>query len=339
MSIPAWLATAAALTCTGVVLSAQTPAPPDPNRRLLALKEFRLESGMVLPVAQVAYAAFGVLNAARDNAVLVPSYYGADYHGYDFLIGPGKALDPARHGVVVIDSISHPWDACKAAYAGRVNRNGAIPFQAWTAIKKPYRELMHWLLTSPIHVLICGRQGVDYTEDDAGELKNAGFKMRAEGETAYEPDVLLRLESRRDGKRPRAVPVAHVEKDRTGVQAGKSIEWPGFDAVARPLLGLLGTTQSGMPTDDEVGLQDAEALARDEADRTRRSAELAAEYAERFAAAESLAELQRIGHALTAQVKALFTAKDLQRVRKTYGMRQAQLQPGGVASGAPAPAG
>ena len=94
------LATALALTCAGVVLSSQTSAPPDPNRRVLALKDFRLESGIVLPVANVAYAAFGTLNAARDNAVLVPSYYGADYHGYDFLIGPGKALDPARYFVV-----------------------------------------------------------------------------------------------------------------------------------------------------------------------------------------------------------------------------------------------
>ena len=92
MSTHSWLAAVAALTCTGIVLSAQTSAPPDPNRRILTLKEFRLESGAVLPVANVAYATFGTLNAAKDNAVLVPSYYGADYHGYDFLIGSGKAL-------------------------------------------------------------------------------------------------------------------------------------------------------------------------------------------------------------------------------------------------------
>jgi hypothetical protein len=47
-----------------------------------------------------------------------------------------KALDPARYGVLVVDSITHLWDACKAAYGGKLNRNGAIPFNAWTAIKK-----------------------------------------------------------------------------------------------------------------------------------------------------------------------------------------------------------
>jgi homoserine O-acetyltransferase len=70
---------------------------------LLPLANFRLESGAVLPTAQVAYATFGTLNAAKDNAVLVPSYYGADYHGYDFLIGPGKALDPSRLFIVATE--------------------------------------------------------------------------------------------------------------------------------------------------------------------------------------------------------------------------------------------
>jgi homoserine acetyltransferase len=61
----------AAFACAGVVLAGQTPAPaPDPHRRLFALGEFRLESGVVLPNATPAYATFGALNARRDNAVL-----------------------------------------------------------------------------------------------------------------------------------------------------------------------------------------------------------------------------------------------------------------------------
>jgi hypothetical protein len=89
---------------------------------------------------------------------------------------------------------------------------GTIPLHAWGAIKKPYKELMHLLLSSPVHVLLCGRQGIDYSEDEAsGELKSLGYRMRAEGETAYEPDVLLRLESYRPGKKKPAIPVAHVE--------------------------------------------------------------------------------------------------------------------------------
>jgi hypothetical protein len=248
-----------------------------------------------------------------------------------------RALDPARYGVLVVDSITHLWDACKAAYGGRVNRNGAIPFQAWTAIKKPYRELMHFLLSTPMHVLICGRQGVEYGEDDAtGELKSVGFKMRAEGETAYEPDLLLRLEQHRPKRKQAAVPTAFVEKDRSGLLAGKSIEWPQYDNVAKPLLPLLATTQVAAPSEDEVSVQDAEALAREEVERARRSAGLAEEYMGRFGAADGAESLQRIGRELTAAVKASLTAGDLIRVRRAFTVRLAQLQ---SANGAPAQAG
>jgi hypothetical protein len=238
-----------------------------------------------------------------------------------------RALDTNVYGVLVIDSISHLWDACRNAYKGRTTRAGTIPLNAWTAIKKPYRELMHLLLASPVHVVICGRQGNDFTEDDeSGELKNLGFKMRAEGETAYEPDILIRLEAHKPSKKARAIPVGHVEKDRTGVLAGRSIPWPAFDTIAQPLLGLLGSTQAALPTEDEVGEQDAEALSHQEAERGRHSTELAGQYTTRMTQAATIAELQRIGGELTA-IKQQLLAKDLARVRKVYSDRLTNLKP------------
>src|SRR5262245_17108717 len=256
-----------------------------------------------------------------------------------------RGIDPARHSVVVIDSISHLWDSCKNAYTGKLTRQGSIPFHAWAAIKKPYRDLMHLLLTARYHVLICGRQAVEYGEDEAtGELAGIGYRMRAEGETGYEPDVLLRLEQRRSKREPRAIPVAHVEKDRTGVLAGRSIPWPTFDNVARPLLALLGPTHTASPNDEEVGRQDAEALARVEAERDRQSGALASGYIERFQTARTAAELSRVGQELTAAVKARLTGADLDRIRRAYASRQGELPRdhgttnGVIANGVPATA-
>jgi hypothetical protein len=130
--------------------------------------------------------------------------------------------------------------------------------------------------------------GIDYGKDEgSGELKAPGYRLRAEGETGHEPDVLIRLESHKANRRQAATILAHVEKDRTGVLAGATIEWPTFDKVAKPLLGLLGTKQAPVPTDDEVALQDAEGLERREQERVRRSGEVANEYAARIAAAET----------------------------------------------------
>jgi hypothetical protein len=123
-----------------------------------------------------------------------------------------------------------------------------------------------------------------------------------------------------DAERPAQWPLVT-----TGVLAGQSIPSPTFDSLAGPLLGLLGTTQAAMQSEDEIGVQDAEARARREWERTRRSAVTATEYTGRFALAESVAELHRIGGELKPAVKALLMAKDLVRVRRAYATRLAAL--------------
>jgi hypothetical protein len=186
---------------------------------------------------------------------------------------------------------------------------------------------MNLLLSLPVHVIFCGRQGIDYGEDEGtGELKQVGFRLRAEGETGYEPDVLVRLESHKADRRKPAVILAHVEKDRTGVLAGATIEWPTFDKLAKPLLGLLGTKDTGVPPDEDVALRDSEALERREERRREQSEELAADYAGRIAEAGTAEELRNVGRQLTAEVKARLTANDLERVRRLYVTRLAGLK-------------
>jgi hypothetical protein len=107
------------------------------------------------------------------------------------------------------------------------------------------------------------------------------------------------------------IPVAHVEKDRSGVLAGQTIAWPNFDNIAKPLIGLLGTNHATAPTEDEVGLQDAEALARQETERVGRSAELAAQYTACFGLAAGIADLERMAKELTPKLKGELEAKDL----------------------------
>src|SRR5689334_10373833 len=60
------------------------------------IKAFRTENGVVLPEAHVVYGTYGHLNAAHDNVVLLPSHYMATHRGYEWLIGPGKALDTSK---------------------------------------------------------------------------------------------------------------------------------------------------------------------------------------------------------------------------------------------------
>ncbi len=73
------------LTCfLAVMLATAVPAmAADGDRHAFVIKNFKLENDIVLPEAKVMYATYGTLNAARDNAVLLPSHYMADAHGYE----------------------------------------------------------------------------------------------------------------------------------------------------------------------------------------------------------------------------------------------------------------
>jgi homoserine O-acetyltransferase/O-succinyltransferase len=55
-----------------------------------------------MPVfGRIVYQVFGTLNAAGDNCVLLPTYYAGTDASYAKLIGPRRALDPARWCIVI----------------------------------------------------------------------------------------------------------------------------------------------------------------------------------------------------------------------------------------------
>jgi homoserine O-acetyltransferase/O-succinyltransferase len=88
----------AAAVQLALVPSAAAPqqAPHAAAHHEFVIHDFRTESGVTLPAARVVYGTYGALNAARDNAVLLPSHYMANHHGYEWLIGSDRALDPSK---------------------------------------------------------------------------------------------------------------------------------------------------------------------------------------------------------------------------------------------------
>jgi hypothetical protein len=243
------------------------------------------------------------------------------------VLGEVRKLDPKEYSSVVIDSITHLWDAARAAYEGKKTRAGTIPMHAWGAIKKPYKDLLGFLLSSPMHVFICGRQGVEYaTDEETEELKAVGVKMKAEGETAYEPHILLRMEAiKPKSTNQMATIIAYAEKDRTGVLAGRSFASPTFQTICAPLLGLLGHTQAQIKTSDEVANDDAEAI--EQADHAMKTAseELARTFAARIELADTATALKKIGDSITPQIKARMLPADLASVREKYQRRLSAL--------------
>jgi hypothetical protein len=239
-----------------------------------------------------------------------------------------RDLNFATHGVIVVDSVSHLWETAINSYRGHKTRIGSIPMHAWGPIKKPFKDLMSFLLNSPFHVFLCGRQATDFEEDDAGELKAAGLKVKCEKETGYEPHIVCRMESVKFHKKSGAgVPTMFVEKDRSGLLQGQVLENPDFKHFAAPLLGLLGGTQAQLPDDDAAADQDARTA----------SAHILAEQTALYGEAASEAELEAAAKRLTDGDKEAMLRRDLAELRTRYRRRLNQLrQPSAPAPQPPA---
>ena len=62
---------------------------------------FQLGKGQSLASARIAYATCGTLSAARDNAVLFPTWFTSTHRNNAWMIGEGRALDPRRHFIIM----------------------------------------------------------------------------------------------------------------------------------------------------------------------------------------------------------------------------------------------
>jgi len=68
---------------------------------LFSLGNVQLQCGKTLPDASLAYKTYGTLNAAKDNVIVYPSWYSGFIADNEWLIGEGKALDPAKYFIIV----------------------------------------------------------------------------------------------------------------------------------------------------------------------------------------------------------------------------------------------
>jgi homoserine O-acetyltransferase len=74
---------------------------------VFAIGDLVLQCGATLRDARIAYKTHGRLNAARSNVIVYPTPYSAQHGDIEWLIGPGKALDPGRYFIIVPDQLGN----------------------------------------------------------------------------------------------------------------------------------------------------------------------------------------------------------------------------------------
>jgi hypothetical protein len=140
-----------------------------------------------------------------------------------------------EHGILIIDSITHFWKELTESYAKKKNRT-SLRFEDWAWIKATWGEFTDEFVNSQCHILMCGRAGYeyDYFENESGkkELEKTGIRMKAEGETGYEPSLLILMERAQEmsgGSIERVYRTGHVLKDRSATIDGKEFVNPTFE--------------------------------------------------------------------------------------------------------------
>ncbi len=154
----------------------------------------------------------------------------------DLALTMKKLREEGTSDILLIDSISHVWEDFMESYKRKVNRQ-SLQFQDWGIIKPTWKkQFSDPFVTDPYHIVMTGRAGYEYDyekNEDTGkkELHKTGIKMKVEGETAYEPDMLVLMERYEEilGKDKKVWREATIIKDRSAVLDGKTIQNPKFE--------------------------------------------------------------------------------------------------------------
>src|SRR5713101_3034798 len=68
---------------------------------ICALGDVVLQSGLTLRQATLAYKTYGECNTARDNVIVMPTFYGSQHVDTEAMMGAGRALDPQKYFIIV----------------------------------------------------------------------------------------------------------------------------------------------------------------------------------------------------------------------------------------------
>jgi hypothetical protein len=168
--------------------------------------------------------------------------------------------------ILVIDSITHVWESFMEAYKTEKKRT-YLQMLDWGVLKPKWkREFSDPLVQSHLHIIFTGRASYEYdqeinTETGKKELIKTGIKMKVEGETEYEPDIVVLMDKGKTmiKKKMTLIRVASIIKDRTTLIDGKEFKNPTYrDFEPAVKLLLNGTAKNPDFMENKDSFQDFE---------------------------------------------------------------------------------
>jgi hypothetical protein len=194
----------------------------------------------------------------KGSDFLIPKY---KEEGVDLLVHRGRAFadllsiikecEQEKIPTLVIDSISHIWRDLCDSYAEKAKRK-RLHMGDWGILKGQWKLYTDAFLNSKVDIIMLGRAGYEYDmieneETGKEEMRKTGTKMKVEGETGFEPDLLLEME--RIEEKDRIVNRCWVVKDRSDTMNGKFFDYPTYKTFQTFWASLnMGGTHEGINT-------------------------------------------------------------------------------------------
>ena len=140
-----------------------------------------------------------------------------------------KAAATNGYDVLIIDSLTHAWDALLAMKDKEAAKKGQNSFTAWGAVNKHYDSLIDAIVGTPIHIIGTIRSKSDYIMEEyivGGKTRTkpvkVGMKAIHRDGFEYEFDVVAQMDI--DNR-------LIVEKTRCPALTGEVIEKPGAEVA------------------------------------------------------------------------------------------------------------
>lgn len=161
-----------------------------------------------------------------------------------------KWCEEGNAEILIIDSITHVYETFLQNYMKSKNRT-RLQFDDWGIIKPMWKDKFSTpFVQANVHIIFTGRAGYEYSDEKNAEtgkreIFKSGIKMKAENETAFEPDILVLMEKKMDILTEKKVITrdATILKDRTGLIDGQTFTNPTFadfyPAIAQLLDGIV----------------------------------------------------------------------------------------------------
>lgn len=105
------------------------------------IADFTLQRGITLPRARLAYKTYGTLARDRSNAILYPTSYGAQHTDTEWLIGPGRVLDPSEWFIIIPNMFGNGLSSSPSNLEAPFGPDRSPAFTHWDNIHAQHRLL------------------------------------------------------------------------------------------------------------------------------------------------------------------------------------------------------